>query len=154
MPEFLRLNSLLLFFLLLPAGVLSQQVVFPSAGTQKTYNIVMRAEKGAVSGVCVLANDSDSIRGAVVNEFGLTLVAFVSSAGGSVRLLSVAAMLDRWYIRPVLESEIGGMLAALRDGHDTYTDSRRGITVSLSPADDAPEEQSDGSGDEPARVIM
>lgn len=60
----------------------------------------------------------------------------------------MAAMLDRWYIRPVLESEIGGMLAALRDGHDTYTDSRRGITVSLSPADDAPEEQSDGSGDE------
>lgn len=108
---------------------------YPAAdGGRTECNAMIEMPKGSVSGICVLLHDGDTIKGAVINEFGITTLSFhYLIKKDKVKLKDVVAMLDKWYIRRVVARDLRRLLHALRDGTPQYTDGRYHITYSLSP---------------------
>lgn len=92
--------------------------------------------RGHISGVCMLQNCGNELRGCIFNEFGISAIDFVYTAGNrKVRLLSVVKMLDKWYIRRVLRRDLASAIDNLLAGRDTYVNARRGITYKFTPID-------------------
>ena len=73
----------------------------PSAeGERQRYGIQIDFGKASVSGVCMMLMEDGMIKGSIVNEFGVSFLDFTySPAADRVQLVSVIAMLDKWYIR-------------------------------------------------------
>ncbi len=92
--------------------------------------------RGHISGVCMLQSCGNELRGCIFNEFGISAIDFVYTAGNrKVRLLSVVKMLDKWYIRRVLRRDLASAIDNLLAGRDTYVNARRGITYKFTPID-------------------
>ncbi len=121
----------------------SQRIVYPGKdGQQVECKAMIEMPKGYISGICILVNEADTIKGAIINEFGITALSFEYSASDDkVRLISVNAMIDKWYIRNVLSKDIRGLLHALRQGEAAFADERYHITYTLSPMDDTPDDE-------------
>ncbi len=86
----------LLICLLFSVRVSAQQHIPQHNGDKAEYNISITMPKGALSGICILVQDNDSIKGAVVNEFGVSMLDFVyESKVDKVKLKSVIAMIDK-----------------------------------------------------------
>ena len=68
------INVLLCF--LFATNTQGQQFYPRNAGDRTESNILIEMPKGYVSGICVLVNDGDTVNGAVINEFGITLLGF------------------------------------------------------------------------------
>ncbi len=103
-------------------------------GDRAEYRAMIEMKKGYLSGVCLLVNDDGSIKGAVINEFGITAIDFIYSIEkDKVKLNTVASMLDKWYIRKVLARDLRELLHNLRSGEGQYTDRKYGISYTLSP---------------------
>lgn len=136
----------ILIALLCPNAAKAQTVCYPdSDGAQTECKINIEAEKGYISGICVLIHEGDSINGAIVNEFGLTALNFYySTKEDKVKLENVASMLDKWYIRPVLSNDIRELLHALKEGKTEYKDEKYHISYLLSPMDT----EDDGNNDD------
>lgn len=133
MQKFLVFISLLLA----SVGSIGAQKLQPypaNDGDRAEYSAMIEMKKGYLSGVCLLVNDGGSIKGAVVNEFGITAIDFVYSVEkDKVKLNTVTAMLDKWYIRKVLARDLRELLHNLRSGKGQYTDLKYGISYTLSP---------------------
>lgn len=125
----------------------AQEIAFPAHdGDRVECNAYIEMPKGYVSGICVMVNDSGTVKGAIVNEFGITALDFTYNiTDDKVRLESVVAMLDKWYIRNVLSKDIRELLLALREGRTAYNDEKYHITYTLTPMD---RPQDDGTDDE------
>ena len=113
----------------------AQTVCYPdSDGAQTECKINIEAEKGYISGICVLIHEGDSINGAIVNEFGLTALNFYySTKEDKVKLENVASMLDKWYIRRTLRGDLKRVMQALDAGTTRYENQRRHITYLFTP---------------------
>lgn len=129
--------SSILALLLTAVRAGAQEVAFPEHdGDRLECNAMIEMPKGSVSGVCIMVNECDTVRGAIVNEFGITALNFTyTPADDKVRLSSVVAMLDKWYIRNVLAKDLRELLHAIRQGRTAYSDEKYHITYTLSPMD-------------------
>ena len=81
MPRFLIFISILVLRLL-PASAQSgtQPSVDSTAiadSSRLTFTALIETPKASISGICLIVQDSDSIKGAIVNEFGITALDFV-----------------------------------------------------------------------------
>lgn len=88
--------SSILALLLTAVRAGAQEVAFPEHdGDRLECNAMIEMPKGSVSGVCIMVNECDTVRGAIVNEFGITALNFTyTPADDKVRFSSVVAMLD------------------------------------------------------------
>lgn len=68
----LSISILLLSFLALPAMGQKAKVFPDSAGQKVKYNATIEMKKGYLSGVCILVNDGEEIKGCLFNEFGIS----------------------------------------------------------------------------------
>lgn len=72
-------------------------IVFPAnEGERASYKAFIKTGRGEISGVCLLLHEGDTIKGAIVNEFGISALDFtyVMSAD-RMTLNHVIAMLDK-----------------------------------------------------------
>jgi len=94
----------------------------------------MEFKRAYISGVCVLANYDGEVVGSVFNEFGVSAFEFAYNKRTSkVKLISVMASFDKWYVKRALRKSLVGMMQALGEGNETYVDAKRGIKFTLSP---------------------
>lgn len=153
MPRFLVSISLLVLSLL-PASAQSgtQPSVDSTAiadSSRLTFTALIETPKASISGICLIVQDSDSIKGAIVNEFGITALDFVyARKDDKVRLVSAAPMLDKWYMRPVITADIRMLLHALREGKLSYEDEKYHIKYTLSPIRDDGNNEKDNLDDD------
>ena len=81
-------------------------------GQRARYTLGIHTPKATISGLCLLVADSTTVRGSVVNEFGVKAFDLVYvPATRKVRLLYLMPMLDKWYIRKVLGTDLGILLS-------------------------------------------
>lgn len=141
------LASISFLVCLLFSTIASAQQHFPQRnGDKAEYNASITMQKGSMSGVCILVQDSDSIKGAVVNEFGVSLLDFVYNCKeDKVRLKSVIAMMDKWYIRKVLEADLRNVLKGLKNGKDSYIDEKYKINYTFTTIEEASDNNDDGT---------
>lgn len=63
--------------------------------------------KAEVSGLLILRPTEQEIKGAVVNEFGVSILNFVyDRSNGKLKIENIAKMLDKWYIKRILKQDI------------------------------------------------
>lgn len=133
MQKFLVFISLLLASI---SSVVAQKLQpYPANdGDRAEYRAIIEMNNGYLSGVCLLVNDDGSIKGAVINEFGITAIDFIYSIEkDKVKLNTVASMLNKWYIRKVLARDLKELLHNLRSGEGQYIDRKYSISYTLSP---------------------
>ena len=153
MPRFLVSISLLVLSLLQaiaqPATKLSTDSAAVADSSRRTFTALIETPKASISGICLLVQDSDTIKGAIVNEFGITALDFVyTRKDDKVRLVSAAPMLNKWYMRPVITADIRELLHALREGKFSYEDEKYHIRYSLSPINDDDNNDNDNDNDD------
>lgn len=153
MPRFLVSISLLVLSLLQaiaqPATKLPTDSAAVADSSRLTFTALIETPKASISGICLLVQDSDTIKGAIVNEFGITALDFVyTHKDDKVRLVSAAPMLDKWYMRPVITADIRMLLQALREGKFSYEDEKYHIKYTLSPIRDDGNNEKDNLDDD------
>ena len=107
---------------------LTAQTSLPMAdGERMRYNTEIDFGRAYVSGVCLLLNDGgNTVKGSIVNEFGVSFMDFsYSLKKHKVRLHSVAGPLDKWYVRLALRRDLRGLMQAMQRGDSTYEAGKR-----------------------------
>lgn len=70
--------------------------------------------KGRITGILITKEDSISIAGTMLNEFGVTALSFVyDKHKEKMELQDVMGFLDKWYIRRVLKKDLSFCLHIL-----------------------------------------
>lgn len=103
-----------------------------------------RLERGEaqLTGICLLRADGDTIRGSLVNEFGIKAMDFEICGGKKVRLDNVISFLDKWYIRRTIKSDLrklfsdNGGTVAESDGSITFENQKRGLKYVFTPLEE------------------
>lgn len=146
MRRFLVLINIVMALCLATGARAQQAITYPANdGDRLECKVLIETSKGYVSGICVLLHEGNDIKGAIINEFGITALDFTyDTQADKVKLNSVIAMLDKWYIRSVLAKDIRELLLSLKQGQTRYEDSKYKITYSLSPMDNAIDNNADG----------
>lgn len=114
------------------------QSLLPSpAGATARYDAYIELPRGYLSGVCIMRCDRDALRASVFNEFGVSAMDFIyDKEKDRVRLVSVMKMMDRWYIRRTLRSDLRYLIHAMKDGQGEYRNERRHIFYRFTPMTD------------------
>lgn len=136
-------NFLLSVSLLMLAGVQAvAQTAFPEAdGGRMRYNAVVEMPKGYLSGVCILLHEGNEVRGSFFNEFGISAIDFTYRTDkDKVKLHSVIAMLNKWYIKRVLRKDLRQLLHRLQQGETSYRNERYKIDYRFMPMNDETDE--------------
>ena len=141
MPRF-STSAKLLAVLLLSATAAWGQACFPTAhGDRMSYNALIELPRGYMSGICMMVNSNDTIRGSLFNEFGISALDFTYLAGKRrVRLHHVVGPLNRWYLKRVVSHDLARLFEAMQRGDSTYTNERRNIRYQLTPISNDSEE--------------
>lgn len=140
MQKFLALISLLLFLLCLETA--KAQSLYPeNEGDKVRSSAMIEMPNGYVSGVCVMYNDGTDVKASIFNEFGISAIDFVYyPLKDKVKLVSVIKMLDKWYIRKLLKSDLRKVVHRLRQGEGEYRNEKYKIDYKFSPLKDETEE--------------
>lgn len=125
--------------LLSSALSLKAQSLLPSpSGEASRYEAYIELPRGYLSGVCIMRCAGDTLRGSIFNEFGVSAMDFVyDRRKDRVRLLSVMKMMDRWYIRRTLRSDLRRLLRSMNAGEGEYRNERRHILYRFTPMADS-----------------
>ncbi len=116
--------------------LLSVSLLSP-AQTSTRYAAYIEMPRGYVSGVCVLLNDGEVVKGSLFNEFGVTALDFTYDLQRrKVTLHHVVRLMDKWYIRRVLRKDLAQLMIRLERGETTYQNERRHITYQFTPIED------------------
>lgn len=103
------------------------QKTFPTEDGERTrYAATIEMPKGYISGVCIMLRESDDcVKGCFFNEFGISAIDFTYiPSKEKVKLHSVIAMLNKWYIRRVLRKDLRELIHCLQKGTTTYRDEK------------------------------
>lgn len=126
--------------LLAVAQTASAQTFCPqNDGEKMHYNVFIELPKMYVSGICIMAKDSDALNGSIFNEFGISFLEFTYHIQKQkAELHSVMDMMDKWYIRKVLKDDIVHVVQGLQNCDTVYVDNKYNIKYTFSPmkADD------------------
>ena len=129
--------SLVLLALLLPQRLGSQSLLPLGDGGTARFNAMIEMPKAYVSGVCVLLREGDKVTGSLFNEFGITALEFeCNMKKGKVKLLTLLPMLNKWYIRRTLKSDLNRLVKNLDNGDTIYVNTKRDITYRFVPQND------------------
>ena len=135
MQRHLLLISFLLFFIFAATvkadnvGTVDQLPLQDSIDSKTRYATTIEISKGYLSGISVLVREADVYRGVLFNEFGITALEFTyDPQKKKIKLEQVIAMLDKWYIRCVMEN--------LMRGISTYKDEKYHISYKFSRIED------------------
>lgn len=139
MRKFLISISWLLLTSVLP---IEAQSLFPdSVGQKQKYAATIEMKKGYISGICMMANEGEVVKGCLFNEFGISAIDFsYRPTDGKVKLLGVIKMLDKWYIKRVLRRDLALLMQNLRMGKEAYRDEKYKIDYKFTILNDATEE--------------
>jgi hypothetical protein len=113
----------------------SAQQTFPAqAGDKVRYTAYIEMPKGYISGLCILVNDGQAVKGSLFNEFGISSLDFsYCIAKDKVKLHDVMPMMDKWYIRRVLRKDLRQLMHCLQQGMTQYKNEHRQISYTLTP---------------------
>ena len=139
MRRFLISISWLLLSCVLP---IKAQSLFPdSVGQKQKYAATIEMKKGYISGICMMVNDGEVVKGCLFNEFGISAIDFAYRLNdGKIELLGVIKMLDKWYVKKVLRRDLARLMQNLRMGKDAYRDEKYKIDYKFTILNDATEE--------------
>lgn len=136
MKACLRLISVFLLLCPLPclADTVSQEEMTDSVITDsveiKQYNFLLQVKNQEVTGICVMKFISLSeVLGTVINEFGFTAFDF-EYKDGKTKLSNLPPILDRWYIRRVLQGDFSFLIKNLPN---QQTIKKRSRLLTFSP---------------------
>ena len=108
------------------------------AGECIRYDAYIEMPHAYISGICILLNDEQIIKGSLINEFGITAIDFIYyPKKEKVKLCSVFGAMDKWYIHRVLRKDLVQLLQCLKQGETQYINKRRNITYNFKPVDNA-----------------
>ena len=100
------------------------------------YDAYIEMPHAYISGICILLNDEQIIKGSLINEFGITAIDFIYyPKKEKVKLCSVFGAMDKWYIHRVLRKDLVQLLRCLKQGGTQYINKRRNITYNFKPVD-------------------
>lgn len=140
MPNFSKSTKalLLLLGLLFALALRAQSAAPDSTAAPDRWRVHLTFDKAALSGLCLVRTQGDTLVGAVVNEFGLQAFDFTfDRRRGKVRLSHLLPMLDRWYIRRTLRRDLALLLQDYRpDAPLHYHNARRNIDYLFTPLPD------------------
>ena len=98
-------------------------------------------KKGYISGVCILVNDENLVKGCIFNEFGISAIDFTYQLKQrKVKLVNVIKMLNKWYIKRILKRDLAQVMENLSKGIMTYHDKKYNIDYNFSILKDVAEE--------------
>lgn len=136
---------LFLLFLNLAACILSLRATTPddtpltvvSDSTLCRYDAVISTAKGDVTGLLILRKCNDDVIGSLINEFGFSILDFKFLTGSrKLKLLNISDLIDKWYIRRVIKSDLTRCICLLFDipvapssKYETATGTDGGIKV-------------------------
>ncbi|MGN0281670.1 MAG: hypothetical protein ACI4B3_05140 [Prevotella sp.] len=71
------------------------------------YTVSIEMNRGGITGIAVLNDDSVSTVGSFINEFGIKAFDFCyDKRRRKVKLMNVMKMMDKWYVRKVLRHDL------------------------------------------------
>ena len=106
----------------------------PALGQGLRYSAYISLPRGYVSGILALKHESDTVRGSLFNEFGITALDFTyDRRKDKVKLHTVIKMMDRWYIRRVLRRDLREVLKRVEQGDSVYENRRYHIHYKFTP---------------------
>lgn len=122
------------FFVVLPT-LAQEPGAFPEKdGETNRYSAYIEFKQGYLSGMCILKNKNDTIMGSIFNEFGISALDFTCDLKKEeIKLLNVVSVLDKWYMKKVLKEDLLQLILAVRNGKQSYQDTKYGITITLTP---------------------
>ncbi len=138
-------------------GTLATALLPASGAPAAQWQVAISMRQADLTGICLLKTDADTVRGTLVNEFGIRALSFIVSPGREkVQLRELAPFLDHWYIRRTLRDDLRFLFRATSAdlgtpvdnrlitrndrGGLTLTNVRRGIVYEFSPMAGVPEE--------------
>lgn len=99
---------------LFPVSLVTLMALSASAAPLPRRQFRIETDRGSVSGIMIAHEDDETLRGSLVNEFGISAIDFsCCRASGEVRLLNVVSFLDKWYIKKVVRRDLGYCLHLL-----------------------------------------
>ena len=142
MPRFSVLISGVVLILLLGTASAKAQALYPqNAGERVRSTAMIEMSKGYVSGICVIYIDGEDVKASIFNEFGISAIDFVYyPKKDKVKLLNVIKMLDKWYIRKLLKSDLRKVVHCLQQGIGEYRNEKYKIDYKFSQLQDDTEE--------------
>lgn len=129
------------------------------------YRVQLQSRNASLDGVCAIKIIDSSIRGVVVNDFGIKAFAFsLSPDRKKVKLQDVIPMLDHWYIKRVLKNDLKQLFNAttcdppnsgkktkievLDDGTISVTNSKYHINYLFTKAPDIEQDEPENQDEE------
>jgi hypothetical protein len=110
-----------------------QSPLSDSIGCKTRYATTIELSKGYLSGITIMVREAEAYHGVLFNEFGITALEFTyQPQTKKVELIEVIAMLDKWYIRRVLKSDLQYVMENLLKGNPTYKDEKYHISYKFS----------------------
>jgi len=126
--------------------------VFPALDQQgrALYHVAITTPRASVTGVCIIKCENDTLKGTIVNEFGVCALSFwVSPDRRKVKLQNVMSMLNKWYIKRTISGDLKHLfnttattvgqqhkhrlVQLLPDGQVVLTNTRRHLTYDFKP---------------------
>lgn len=94
-------------------------------GDRVNYEMQIDVRGNFISGICVILQEKDLIKGSIVNEFGVSIIDFTYNMNkDKVKLHYVFKALNKWYIRRVLRRDLKTIMALMRDGKTSFNDAK------------------------------
>ena len=113
--------------------LVQQPPLSDSIGCKTKYATTIELSKGYLSGITIMVREADVYHGVLYNEVGITALEFTyQPQTKKVELIEVIAMLDKWYIRRVLKSDLQYVMENLLKGNPTYKDEKYHISYKFS----------------------
>lgn len=82
-----------------------------SQDSATSYSVIFEFHNHNISGLCVLRDDSQTINGTCVNEFGIKMFDFkYDKRKSKAKLTDAFMMLDKWYIKKIIGSDLAILL--------------------------------------------
>jgi hypothetical protein len=69
-----------------------------------TYRVRIRTTRMEMTGILIVRYQDDAWRGSLINEFGIKAFDFIVKKQ-KCRLLNTVSLLNRWYIRKIIEND-------------------------------------------------
>lgn len=87
---------------------MAQNRFYPSEeGERRDYSTIISFHNSTISGICIVSRNGNNVIGSIVNEFGIKMVDFIYDIRhNKVQCRNIMGMMDRWYIRKTLKSDL------------------------------------------------
>lgn len=115
MRRFLLFLSSLLFIIYPQAQeILDNDSIEPVSHDR--FSFELHTPKASLTGILIIANDDNEIKGSLINEFGFSALEFVfNKKKQKIKLQNVMGFINKWYIKSVLKNDLKICLCSLYD---------------------------------------